>query len=330
MREVRRYSQRRVDVIDLAENRHTARPFEDVVRSSPAVPRHLFASPDPELERALEERGGGAAFTDVLTLDPLLATTTFAETMRVMLRTLHEAYRHAVDIEFTANFSEDGAYTINLLQCRPFQVKARTASVAVPRRVRPDDVVLETGGPVIGGSVAMRVDRIIYVVPAVYGMLPMSDRYAIARLMGRLTHAHGREEDWKILLIGPGRWGTSTPALGIPVSFAEIDTAAVLCEVAQMHEGLVPDLSLGTHFLNDLVELDILCMALDPQREGDRINGEFFETTPNRLAEVAPQAARWAHAVKVVDARAPASDLSLYLRVDVTEQRAICYRKRAR
>jgi hypothetical protein len=33
-----------------------------------------------------------------------------------------------------------------------------------------------------------------------------------------------------------------------------------------MHAGLVPDVSLGTHFFNDLVEMDMLYFAVFPGR----------------------------------------------------------------
>ena len=43
------------------------------------------------------------------------------------------------------------------------------------------------------------------------------------------------------LLVGPGRWGTTEPSLGVPVSFAEISRITALCEVIEMREGLVPE-----------------------------------------------------------------------------------------
>ena len=70
------------------------------------------------------------------------------------------------------------------------------------------------------------------------------------------------------MLVGPGRRGTSMPALGVPVSFAEINTAAVICELTLMHAGLAPDVSPGPHFFNDLVEMDMLYLAVSPGRRG--------------------------------------------------------------
>jgi pyruvate, water dikinase len=50
--------------------------------------------------------------------------------------------------------------------------------------------------------------------------------------------------------------------LGIPVSFTEINRAVAICEVLALREGLITEVSLGTHFFNDLVEVDMLYMAL--------------------------------------------------------------------
>jgi hypothetical protein len=53
------------------------------------------------------------------------------------------------------------------------------------------------------------------------------------------------------MLLGPGRWGTASPDLGVPVQFAEINHVSVLCEIVTMRENLIPDVSLGTHFVPD-------------------------------------------------------------------------------
>ena len=116
----------------------------------------------------------------------------------------------------------------------------------------------------------------MYVPPSVYGQLPIRDRYAVARLIGRLMHLTEPQPPRHVMLIGPGRWGTTTPSLGVPVSFAEIDTASVLCEIVAMRDDLVPDVSLGTHFFNDLVEMDILYLALFPDRKDNFWNRDLF------------------------------------------------------
>jgi hypothetical protein len=195
--------------------------------------------------------------------------------------------------------------------------------VAQPPAAADSDVVLRTKGAVIGPSMAAPVGRLIYILPAVYGQLPIQDRYTIARLIGRLTALKERPEG-ALLLAGPGRWGTTEPTLGVPVAFAEISNVTVLCEVIEMREGLVPDVSLGTHFFNDLVEAQMLYLALVPGKEGNHVNTSLIEAAPNRLAELVPGEAAWAHAVRVIDAGAGQGGRTLRLYADALHQSAVC------
>ncbi len=75
------------------------------------------------------------------------------------------------------------------------------------------------------------------------------------------------KEELPALLMGPGRWGTTTPSLGVPVKFAEINNIAVLAEVAFSAGNLMPELSFGTHFFQDLVETNIFYIALFPDKK---------------------------------------------------------------
>jgi hypothetical protein len=245
--------------------------------------------------------------------------------MRAMLSTLQKAYRHPVDVEFTAHVLDAHRINLNLVQCRPFQVKGEAPDVQMPQHVDAARTVLATGGPIVGNSLATRVSRIVYVVPQSYSSLPENGRHAVARLIGRITHASGRSPEGAIVLIGPGRWGTTTPSLGVPVSFAEINTVRVLCEIAEMHEGLVPDVSLGTHFFNDLVEMDMLYLAVYPRHEGAVINVDFLMRAPNRLLELCPDAHAWTGTVRVIDS----GEEQILLNVNSLEQRGIMYLEHA-
>jgi hypothetical protein len=168
----------------------------------------------------------------------------------------------------------------------------------------------------------LTIDRIIYVVPSVYGNLPQRDRYSIARLIGKLTHPEKQGKAKTIMLLGPGRWGTSTPSLGVPVSFSEINTVSVLCEIDTMHEGLAPDLSLGTHFFNDLVERDVLYIGFSVSKEQNTLNQDLLNELPNGLADFLPEASTWSQAVRVIDAPDTAR---IVLIADHMKQKAAVY-----
>jgi hypothetical protein len=320
--EAMEYGQHRVDVLDLEANRFASLHINDVVRASPDQPMDLFAS----AQRSRHDQHGRSRPRWVLTFEKLFSETSFVADMREMLRTLRDAYSYPVDVEYTANFLADGRYRINLVQCRPLQVREGGNIVAFPEGLASEDIVFEARGTIIGQSSFSTVDRVIYVVPSVYAELPINDRYSVARLVGRLTHA-GSEGDppGVIMLLGPGRWGTSTPSLGVPVTFAEINTVSVLCEIVAMGTNVVPDVSLGTHFFNDLVEANMLYLAIYPEKEGNSLNGVFFAERENRLAQLLPDEARWSSVVRVIDFVDAAKNKNLFINADCLRQRALCY-----
>jgi pyruvate, water dikinase len=327
--DLRKYSQKQMDVLDLTENALVTRRFEDVAQKAPGIPLDVFASVDEDLERMARERGLTGVFPRLLTFDRLLSEYPFVSDMRQMLSLLQEAYQHPVDIEFSANFLSEDTYRINLLQCRPFQVKGDLHSVRLPNALSPERTLLKTQGPIIGNSVVTRVESLVYVVPSVYGKLTVNDRYAVARLIGRLVQALTADdpEQQTLLLLGPGRWATTTPALGVPVSFAEINRARVVCEIAAMHEGLVPDVSLGTHFFNDLVEMDMLYLAIYPEHPDAVLNHEVLHGLPNCLTSLQPEAEKWQEAVRVIRAGQASPNLvtNMTLNVDALTQQAVLY-----
>ena len=318
------YSQRRVDVLDLKENRFASETIDRVARVSPDLPIDLYAA-----RRGALARGAAAPRpTDdgwVLLFGKLLSETPFVPYMREMLGILRDAYDYPVDTEFTANFLPDGRCLVNLVQCRPLQVKEGGSIVDPPKRIPRGALVLESRGPVIGQSSLSRLDRVIYVDPAAYSSLSQRDRPSIGRLIGRIVHLPAEDGPRNILLLGPGRWGTSTPSLGVPVSFAEIDAVSAICEIIGVGMPVVPDVSLGTHFFNDLVEANMLYLAVHPTRRGDSLNMKFLAGARNLLAGLLPEDAEWAGVVRVIDVPEPGDGRLLYLNADSFRQRVVCY-----
>jgi pyruvate, water dikinase len=320
--EAMEYGQHRVDVLDLQANCFASLHINDVVQASADQPMELFAS----TQRSRRDGHGRSRPRWVLTFEKLFSDTPFVADMRDMLRTLRDAYSYPVDIEYTANFLADGRYRINLVQCRPLQVREGGNIVAFPESLPSEDLVFQARGTIVGQSSFSTVDRVIYIVPSVYAELPINDRYAVARLVGRLTHAGpGSDPLGVIMLLGPGRWGTSTPSLGVPVTFAEINTVSVLCEIVAMGTNVVPDVSLGTHFFNDLVEANMLYLAIYPQKEGNFLNEAFFLEQPNRLAHLVPDEIRWSTVVRVIDFADAPKGKTLFINADCLRQRALCY-----
>jgi hypothetical protein len=307
--DARDHCQRRMDCLDLRKGEFASLPFPEVISEKPEFP----------LEHYLSYTDEGYPW---ITFDRLLTETPVAADLRRMLSLLEEAYEHPVDIEFTVNFLADGSYRIHLLQCRTFQFRRETGGMA-PTVQGAQTRLLTAHGAVIGVSREQRLSRIIYIVTETYAQLSERDRYAVARLIGRLNQQHPAD-DRGLILIGPGRWGTHSPSLGIPVSFAEISRASAVCEVVAMHERLIPDVSLGTHFFNDLVEHDMLYVAYFPKKTGNQLDVEWFRHAPSRLLELEPAAAGLAEVVRVIDCDTTGG--RVWLRADATAQEALVFR----
>ena len=324
--EVRQYAQRRVDLLDLEANQLASARFTDVFeKCAELLPIEMFATRDRNLRRTAETRYKRAALPYVLTFDCLLKKTAFVKDMRRLLQTLQKAYDYPVDVEFTLNFFDENQYRINLLQCRPLQVRGVDPVVIVPEEIAEEDIILKSRGAVIGRSALLGIEWFVLVVPSAYAELGVSERYEIARLIHDVTH-HPEVRSDAVMLLGPGRWGTKSPSLGVPVTFADIEGVSVVCEIVMMREGLVPDVSLGTHFLNELVEMDMIYLALFPKQGENYLNLQFFETSQNALPELLPDNPKWAHVLHVVRADKITPDgRKVALNANALEQKVTCY-----
>ncbi len=125
-------------------------------------------------------------------------------------------------------------------------------------------------------------------------------------------------------MMGPGRWGTTTPSLGVPVRFSEINHLAVIVEIEYEGGSLVPELSYGTHFFQDLVETDIFYVALFPGKGDALLNAGWLEKSENLLKALLPESAKYQRIVRVQDVR----ERRLYLAGDIVSQEVICFSSR--
>jgi hypothetical protein len=241
--------------------------------------------------------------------------------MQRILKTIEAKYQYPVDIEFTVNFTKDDSFNINLVQCRPLQTKGLKASVQLPESVKSEKVLFESSGYTMRGSISQPIKRIIYVDPQAYAETTTSQKYSIARLVGKLNRQIQNRETTPTILFGPGRWGTTTPSLGVPTSFSEISKATVLVEIAYEGGNLMPDLSFGTHFFQDLVESDIFYVALFPQKENIVFNKDRLFEMPNLLTTFLPEEQKFEDIVKVYQ---PDSE-QLQIMCDIISQKVICF-----
>lgn len=296
--------QRKMDGLNLKTNSQTSGWFSDIVADDPTIPLDLFTTRDPRTGERL------------LTFKPLLESTPLISDLRDILHTLETAYGVPVDVEFAVNFMPDSSCRINLLQCRPFQIRPEGGGPG--GTLTPAQRWIDAHGPVIGAGRQFPVDRVILVQAEAYSTLPEQKRHAVAKLIGKLNRL--TPKGTRLLLIGPGRWGTSQPSLGVPVRFSDINHAAAVCELAVMHDHLIPDVSVGTHFLNELIESHMLYTALRPGQHDNLLDLAPLNACENKLLHLLPEAESFANVLHV------AFPQNLWLRADVYSQRVEVFR----
>lgn len=316
------FSQRGVDVIDLVAQQQASVPLTTLDGTDIRADWSLFTSPDKAALRRLAERGRTAATPPVIAdFRGLLAETPFPALMRDALAVLSDAYAYPVDVEFTVNASLSGDVRLNIVQCRPLQTRGHGAAVTMPEVADDSGVLFASPGEFMGGNVRQPIAWVVSVRPNFYLKLGNPQRHGVARLVGEVNR---RLRDESYLLLGPGRWGTTTEALGVPVRFAEINHANALVEATDARGNFRPELSYGSHFFQDLVETGIFYAAIFDDRAGVTFNPELVTDRPNQLLELVPEAEP--DLVEVVHV-ARFDDLELYS--DVVTQRVLCARRAA-
>ena len=314
-----RFSQHSADILDTSCNCLRTVSVNSLL-SEIDMNLELIATSDKAAERKMKSLGMKEQRAWVLTFQKLLSKTDFTQIMQRALKSLESHYQYPVDIEFTVNFTGDDVFEINIVQCRPLQTKGIKASVQLPKNIESEKILFASQGYTMGGSISQPIKRIIYVDPKAYVDTPNSEKYSIARLVGKLNRQIADREATPTLLLGPGRWGTTTPSLGVPVSFSEINKIAVLAEIAYEGGNLMPELSFGTHFFQDLVESDIFYVALFPQKKNVTFNKDKLAEMPNRLAEFLPEEHKYEDVVRVYEADTD----GLQMICDVISQKVIC------
>lgn len=321
--DTRKFSQRDIDLLNINDNCLQTISVLSLTKQGIDIPWRRYAVQDQETMQLLQRRGQGKQDVWLLTFDQLFADNQFSALMQRMLKSLEEAYQYPVDVEFTVNFTSDLTPKINVVQCRPLQTKGAKKEVSIPRNIQEEQTFFRTRGNFMGGNISQYLKWVIWVDPAEYSRLPLAEKYEIARLVGRLNKRIADRVDSPTMLLGPGRWGTSTPAMGVPVSFSEINNLTALAEVAFTSGNLMPELSFGSHFFQDLVEADIFYLALFPENRECFLNSAWLQKQPNALEGLLPSSGHYKKIVKVF--RSPEKNLQLM--ADVVSQQLLCFQQ---
>jgi hypothetical protein len=283
--EIHRHSQQYVDLIDLEQNALKTYPIGEIL--TPQYPSLRYIA-QVEADGYLSTLSSSMVDVNrlVISFDGLLRRTAFARRMKELLVTLERSYDSPVDTEFTAEVVDPNTthpeVRITLLQCRPQSHLRDSHEVELPASVDPAEVIFSTRRMVPRGIVT-GICWVLFVPPEGYFSLTSAiNRNRLERTIGGIN-ADLKGENF--ICVGPGRWGTSTPDLGVGIDYGDIYCTRALIELTG--KGVGPDLepSFGTHFFQDLVESNIYPLNVNLDDPDTVFNRDFFYGTPNHLNE---------------------------------------------
>lgn len=202
----------------------------------------------------------------VVTFNNILKHKVFplAEAVDLMLTSGQEAMQRPVEIEFAGIVGPDekmigpGAKSkgrLYWLQIRPIVDRKEIVDEAL--MATPDEKLLLKSGTALGHGNIEGVRTIVYVRPEKFSS---SNNSIIAREIEKINRGF-LDRNERYVLIGPGRWGSSDTALGIPVKWPAISAARLIVESSLPSYRIEP--SQGTHFFQNLTSFGVAYFTID-------------------------------------------------------------------
>jgi len=197
-----------------------------------------------------------------------------AKVLDFLLRTAEQAMGCPVEMEFACCLDPKNALPagFGFLQVRPLVVSDELVRVDLAGHAAGELFLYSS--QVLGNGVVKDLADIVYVRPGGFSAARTPD---IAREVARLNQRL-RAEDRHYILIGPGRWGSSDPWLGVPVNWSQITNVRSIVEVSL--PGFVIDPSQGSHFFQNMTSLRIgyFTIPLDPAQ--GKLDWQWLESLP--------------------------------------------------
>lgn len=319
--EIRKYSPRMIDVIDMEKGHFATLPMSELIKSYGAKIPHIVKVASVFKNDILVD--ANTITTDfkseeiVITFNGLIRNTDFVRQVKAVLSLLSETLGYPVDIEFAS----DGE-SFYLLQCRSQSVNYNNVPAAIPSGIQSCDTVFTANKYVSNGRVT-GIKSVVYVDPVEYSRLEKyEDFISVANAIGELNRMLPRRS---FILMGPGRWGSRGDVkLGVPIAYSDINNTAMLIEIAHRESRHQPELSFGTHFFQDLVEENIKYLPLYPE-DGEIIFNHSFFRSPNALSNILPSYSHLGDVVKVIQVEENFFGKQLFVLMNADLEKAIAY-----
>lgn len=197
-----------------------------------------------------------------------------AKILNMMMNYGKEEMGRPVEIEFAGNLKggENDKGEIYWLQIRPI-VDMKEMREDEIDKVPEEDILIKSTSA-LGHGVQEGVSSVVYVKDGVFGYFANS---YIAREIEKINKQF-LEQKRNYVLIGPGRWGSSDTALGIPIKWPHISAARVIVETAIKDYWIEP--SQGTHFFQNLTSFGVGYFTIDSSSAESIYDKQYLDSLP--------------------------------------------------
>ncbi len=196
----------------------------------------------------------------IITFDNILKNNYFplGEILSSLLKMGKKEMNSEVEIEFAVDpdTPKNTPKTFYFLQIRPI-VETQEKNITSVETSKPEETII-ISHQALGNGIIDNVYDFIYVKPDSF---KPADTKHIAQIIDKLN-SQLLKQGLNYVMVGPGRWGSSDPWLGIPVKWANISAARLIVESGLKNFRIDP--SQGTHFFQNLTSFNVGYFTLNP------------------------------------------------------------------
>ncbi|WP_294071547.1 PEP/pyruvate-binding domain-containing protein [Proteiniphilum sp. UBA1028] len=173
-----------------------------------------------------------------------------------------------VEIEFAVDISSPQFASFYVLQIRPVVDSKEVVHESLEETPVNETVLFSRNA--LGNGMSSDVYDVVYVKSDAFNA---AKNQLIAREIEKMN-SEFVAAGTNYVLVGPGRWGSSDPWLGIPVKWPHISQARVIVESGMENYRIEP--SQGTHFFQNLTSFGVGYFTVNPFLENDGFFDEPF------------------------------------------------------
>ncbi|HYX08129.1 MAG TPA: PEP/pyruvate-binding domain-containing protein [Bacteroidales bacterium] len=270
------------------------------LRDAGKIPTFKYAASTYDFENNMVKDGINKSGKPIITFSNILNHNIFPlpDILQTLLEIGQKEMNNPIEIEFAVDLDtpKNEPTVFNFLQIRPIVDNDQSISFKLDN-VKPEETIIYSKSA-LGHGVFENIFDFVYVRPDNFNAAKSPD---IARAIEKINEKY-LEENRNYVLVGPGRWGSNDPWLGIPIKWPHISEARVIVESGLDHYRIDP--SQGTHFFQNLTSFRVGYLTINPFIKDGFYDIDFLGNQPAFFENEFIRVVRFTHPLNIkIDAR---------------------------